>query len=199
MSDEKRLLEAELEYHERLYSGFAQKHFAKPAVRALREHMVARICRLTGAGASSRVLSLGCGIGDTELLLAPKVNEIVGVDLSPKAVRQASADAARLGASNAHFIEGTISAVAGAFDVVIAIFFLHHLADKELADVPSRLRTMLKPGVRRGCGARTRARLASLDDAPRRPSASARDSGIRNRAARMPAEAGHTALRRTGQ
>jgi hypothetical protein len=57
MSDEKRLLEAELEYHEKLYSGFAQKHFAKPAVRALREHMVARICRLTSAGASSRVLA----------------------------------------------------------------------------------------------------------------------------------------------
>ena len=161
--------------------------------------MVARICRLTGAGASSRVLSLGCGIGDTELLLAPKVNEIVGVDLSPKAVRQASADAARLGASNAHFIEGTISAVTGAFDVVIAIFFLHHLADKELADVPSRLRTMLKPGEG-AVAAHAPARDSPRSMMPR--AAHLRPLGIpaiRNRAARMPAEAGHTALRRTGQ
>lgn len=38
----------ELAYHEKLYSGFAQAHFARPAVRALRCHMVARILYLTG-------------------------------------------------------------------------------------------------------------------------------------------------------
>ena len=81
------VLERELEYHEKLYSGFAQTHFAKPAVRALRAHMVSRILDLTGAGKASRVLSLGCGIGDTELLLAPHVSEVVGLDLSPAAVR----------------------------------------------------------------------------------------------------------------
>ena len=77
--------------------GFAQSHFARPAVRALRRHMVERILRLTGAGRGSRVLSLGCGIGDTELLLAPHVAEVVGVDLSPAAIRQARADAAAPG------------------------------------------------------------------------------------------------------
>ena len=85
----------ELAYHEKLYSGFAQAHFARPAVRALRAHMAQRILEATGAGRDSRVLSLGCGIGDTELLLAPHVREIVGVDLSPAAIRQARADAAR--------------------------------------------------------------------------------------------------------
>ena len=49
----------ELEYHEKLYSGFAQSHFARPAVRALRAHMVWRILAMTGAGHASRVLSLG--------------------------------------------------------------------------------------------------------------------------------------------
>ena len=49
----------ELAYHEKLYSGFAQAHFARPAVRALRCHMVARILYLTGVGKNSRVLSLG--------------------------------------------------------------------------------------------------------------------------------------------
>src|SRR6516225_5433007 len=87
----------ELEYHEKLYSGFAQSHFACPAVRALREHLARRILAATGASSRSRVLSLGCGIGDTELLLAPRVAEIVGVDLSSAAVRQARTDAARLG------------------------------------------------------------------------------------------------------
>ena len=88
-------LDRELAYHEKLYSGFAQQHFAKAAVRELRSHMVRRILELTGAGKTSRVLSLGCGIADTELLLAPHVGEVFGIDLSPAAIRQARADASR--------------------------------------------------------------------------------------------------------
>ena len=134
----------ELAYHEKLYSGFAQSHFARPAVRALRRHMVRRILDLTGAGPHSRVLSLGCGIGDTELLLAPHVGEVVGVDLSPAAIRQARADAEKLGLPNARFEQGT--GAEGRFDAVIAIFFLHHLPDDELDQLPARLQTMLLPG-----------------------------------------------------
>ena len=137
-------LQRELEYHEKLYSGFAQTHFDRPAVRALRRHMVGRILRMTGAGAHSRVLSLGCGIGDTELLLASRVAEVVGVDLSPAAVRQARADAGRLGIANARFEEG---ATAGsAYDLVMAIFFLHHLTDQALAELPGRVKGLLAPG-----------------------------------------------------
>src|ERR1035438_3108192 len=55
----------ELAYYEKLYSGFAQAHFARPAVRALRRHMVGRIRSLTGVDSRSRVLRLGCGIGGT--------------------------------------------------------------------------------------------------------------------------------------
>ena len=139
--------ERELAYHEKLYSGFAQAHFARPAVRALRRHMADRILRLTGAGAQSRVLSLGCGIGDTELLLAPRVAEVVGIDLSPAAVRQANQDARRAGIANVRFLEG--AAAAGhtdRYDVVIAIFFLHHLSGSELADLPGQVRALLAPG-----------------------------------------------------
>ena len=134
----------ELEYHEKLYSGFAQNHFARPAVRALRAHMVRHILAVTGAGKASRVLSLGCGIGDTELLLAPHVGEVTGIDLSPAAIRQARADTAAKGIRNARFEQGT--SAEGSFDVTIAIFFLHHLPDAELAALPHRLREQLTPG-----------------------------------------------------
>jgi SAM-dependent methyltransferase len=139
-------LQREIEYHEKLYSGFAQSHFAKPAVRALREHMVRRILKLTGAGKTSRVLSLGCGIGDTELLLAPHVGELTGLDLSPSAIRQARLDSE--GVDNLQFIEGTLeSAQIGprSFDVVMAIFFLHHLPDT-VPELASQIATILKPG-----------------------------------------------------
>jgi SAM-dependent methyltransferase len=138
------VLARELAYHEKLYSGFAQAHFARPAVRALRAHMAQRILEATGAGRNSRVLSLGCGIGDTELLLAPHVREIVGVDLSPAAIRQARADAERLCIRNARFEEG--STHPGPFDAAIAIFFLHHLPDAELAALPAKLSQLLSPG-----------------------------------------------------
>jgi SAM-dependent methyltransferase len=137
--------ERELAYHEKLYSGFAQSHFARPAVRALRADMVQRILRLTGVTQRSRVLSLGCGIGDTELLLAPYVGEVVGVDLSPAAIRQARADADRIGIRNACFELGT--EVDGRFDAAIAIFFLHHLPDDELAALPHKLRAQMPEGV----------------------------------------------------
>ncbi len=134
----------ELEYHEKLYSGFAQVHFARPAVRALRADMVQRILTVTGAGKTSRVLSLGCGIGDTELLLAPHVGHVTGIDLSPAAIRQARADAAVLDICNANFER--VTRVEGQFDVVIAIFFLHHLPDAELMALPHRLLRQLTPG-----------------------------------------------------
>src|SRR5262249_16914924 len=97
--------------------------------------MVRRILAATGASPTSRVLSLGCGIGDTELLLAPHVAAITGIDLSPSAVRQARADAAQRGISNAAFLEGSLDKITLAdalFDSVIAIFFLHHVPDIEL-------------------------------------------------------------------
>ena len=136
--------ERELEYHENLYSGFAQSHFARPAVRALRAHMVRRILAATGANKRSRVLSLGCGIGDTELLLAPHVRKVTGIDLSPQAIRQARADARILGIRNVRFEQGT--RIEGRFDVAIAIFVLHHLPDDELVLLPHLLREQLTPG-----------------------------------------------------
>jgi len=144
--DDRAILESELRYHDQLYSGFAQSHFARPAVRALRAHSALRITSLTGLSPESRVLSVGCGIGDTELLLAPAVAEITGVDLSGAGVRQARADAQRLGIPNAHFVEGTLSAIDGCFDAVIAIFFLHHLPDRALAEFPRDVARRLKPG-----------------------------------------------------
>jgi SAM-dependent methyltransferase len=143
--------ERELAYYEDLYSGFAQRHFAKPAVAAFRRYLAGRILRATGVGSGSRVLSLGCGIGDTELLIAPHVGEIIGVDLSPKAIAQARADASRAQAPNTRFEAGdwrNMVAKYGRFDLVLGIFFLHHLSDNELAAAPRELAQVLRPGGR---------------------------------------------------
>jgi SAM-dependent methyltransferase len=113
-------------------------------VRALRRHMAERILALSGAGPQARVLSLGCGIGDTELLLAPHVGAVTGIDLSRAAVQQARADAARMGIANAWFEQGTIAQ--GRYDLVIAVYLLHHLSDPELAELPGKVKDLLAPG-----------------------------------------------------
>ncbi|MBK9167127.1 MAG: methyltransferase domain-containing protein [Bryobacterales bacterium] len=108
--------------------------------------MVRRLLTVSGAGPGSRVLSLGCGIGDTELLLAPHVGSVTGIDLSPSAIRQARADASAAGIRNAEFIEGAFEHLDGAFDFAFGVFFLHHLPDASLDAFPERIASLLAPG-----------------------------------------------------
>ena len=108
--------------------------------------MVERILRLTGAGKHSRVLELGVRHrrhGTSSL--APHVKEVVGVDLSPagKSGRRAPTRR-RLRIDNARFEED--SEVDGQFDVVMAIFFLHHLPDEDLAELPGKCVRDSAPG-----------------------------------------------------
>ncbi len=115
--------------------------------------MVRRILEATGAGPESRVLSLGCGIGDTELLLAPHVGSVTGVDVSPAAIRQAREDARLAGLTNVEFVEASADQAGfkaasfdAGFDVIIGIFFLHHLPDAELGKLARSVGEWLKPG-----------------------------------------------------
>lgn len=143
-----RMLEKEREYYDDLYSGFAQQHFAKPAVVAFRNHLVKRMVRLTGANRSSRVLSLGSGTGDTELLLAPYVASVTGIDISPRGVEHATQTAAGLGIRNVSFLLAGMdddSLEPESFDIVIGVFFLHHLPESIDDRLPRRIHELLKP------------------------------------------------------
>ena len=143
------VLERERQYHERLYSGKAQQRFAQAAVREFRAHLCGHILRATGLGAGARVLSAGCGIGDQEIAMAPRVASVTGVDLSPAGIREARGAAAAAGATNATFVEGTLDTAELAphsFDLLIAIFFLHHLPDAALREMPRQAARLLAPG-----------------------------------------------------
>lgn len=145
------MLARERAHHDRLYSGFAQVHFAKPAVAAFRRHFARRFAARVQPPAGARVLSAGCGIGDFELLIAPLVGFVEGFDLSPPAIEEARAAAARSGAGNVRFECGDYESVEfppHSFDVVLAKFFLHHLDASAQSAFAQRARIWLKPG---GC------------------------------------------------
>lgn len=137
-------LQTELRHHEELYSGFAQAHFARPAVRAFRRDLVDRIVAAAGLWQDARVLSLGCGIGDTELLLAERVAHVHGFDLSPKGIEEAR----RRARPNTTFEVASMEEFqpgAERFDAAIAIFFLHHMAGS-LPAALGRIAAWVKPG-----------------------------------------------------
>ena len=140
------VLRREVEYHEELYSGEAQALFRKAAVKRLRRHMVDRIVRLCQISPQSRVLSLGCGIGDTELLLAKHCRELVGLDISPKGIEQARRDSEAAGVANTQFLVGSVEKAEGPFDAVIGIFFLHHLPPEMFVQTMAAVSQLLTPG-----------------------------------------------------
>lgn len=143
------VLQRELAYYEDLYSTYGPSLFAQPAVVLFREYLARRILRATGVGQASRVLSIGCGIGDTELLLGPHVAHVTGVDLSPAAIAEARRAASARSITNVQFVAGSWQSAAlgeEPFDAVVAIFFLHHLPDQDLAAFPIQLQRLLRPG-----------------------------------------------------
>jgi SAM-dependent methyltransferase len=119
-------------------------------VVAFRRHLVNRIVSKCGLDASSRVLSVGCGLGDTELMIAPRIAHLRGIDIADAGIAEARAAAQRAGLSNVQFDVAMLEDLpaAQAYDAVLAVFFLHHLPDDVLAAAPARLAGLLKPGGR---------------------------------------------------
>jgi SAM-dependent methyltransferase len=142
-------LEREQAHYDEAYGSYIPEMFAQPAVVQFRRYLIKKILRATGAGERSRVFSIGCGIGDTELLLAPHVSHITGVDLSEKAIAIARGTGSARGINNVHFVCGSWqSAEIGTepIDIVIAIFFLHHLSAADLQAFPLKLASVLRHG-----------------------------------------------------
>lgn len=141
------VLDRELAYYESAYSSYIPGLFAQAAVVQFRHYLVRRILGATGAGPQSRVLSIGCGIGDTELLLAPHVAHVTAVDLSPAAIGEAQRAATARAISNVDFVAGswqTSQLIGAPFDIVVGIFFLHHLPVQDLHAFPGQLKKVLR-------------------------------------------------------
>jgi SAM-dependent methyltransferase len=95
-----------------------------------------------------RVLSIGCGDGLFESLLAPFAESVVGIDLSDEAVARARARASALGLRNAEFRCVPLSELRWdeGFDAVVCLAFLHHVPEAELPDLLARVYAHLRPG-----------------------------------------------------
>ncbi len=79
----------------------------------------------------TRFLELGCGTSTLALSLAPEIKELVGLDISPSAVELSRKNAAELGVTNAHFVEGDCLNVPwkNEFDIVWSQGLMEHFDD----------------------------------------------------------------------
>ncbi len=80
-----------------------------------------------------RVLDLGCGTGKQLLLLAPRAEEVWGLDISAESLRQAEGRCARAGLANVRFLRQSIEHLPAEDGSVDAIFsygdVISHLHD----------------------------------------------------------------------
>lgn len=91
-----------------------------------------------------KVLDIGCGVGSISLYVADKGNEVLGIDISEKAVNAAQRSAEILGVKNASFkaINFLDTDLQEKFDFIIFNNVIEHLPDDESA--PQKIYKLLE-------------------------------------------------------
>ena len=119
-----------------------------PAGDKLRWRRELDLLRRARPGGLGSVLSLGCGRGWFEALLAGHADHVVGIDLSPESIEDAEALAASQGITNIEFICADVGSfeLEGSFDTVLCVAFLHHLSDRECLELLVRIHRHLREG-----------------------------------------------------
>ena len=137
--------DGEIAFFERIYGSQAY-HPVGWRLRLARE--LSSLRRAAGEVRLQRVLSLGCGDGEFELMLAPFAEEITALDISPPAIDIAKRNAARAGINNVDFQCLPLSELSWdrQFDAVICLAFLHHVPEEDLSDLLRQAFAHLKPG-----------------------------------------------------
>lgn len=111
-----------------------ERFFEREGFRQLVAWNVAAFRRMVPLRSDMRVLSIGAGLGDYELALAPLVAHITAVELSETATATARERLAAAGIGNVTVITGPIDTQTfdpGAFEVVYAMGVFHHFLPEQ--------------------------------------------------------------------
>jgi len=144
---------AELKQTEAKEIAFFDKYYENGAYhptgwRLRLEREVGSLRKVMRKGTLGRVLSLGCGDGQFELLLAPWAQQVVGLDISAQAIEIAQRQQIRQGITNVEFRCLSFADLRWEeqFDTIICLAFLHHVPESELPQLLRQCFDHLKPG-----------------------------------------------------
>lgn len=129
-------------YRDQRYHPFGWRLRMERDLRVLREAV--------GGRSLGRTLSIGCGDGAFELLLAPHAESVLGVDLSPEAIDAAERERAAQGVANVSFRCASFRELPWdeRFDTIVCLAFLHHVPEPELPGFLRDCHAHLEPGGR---------------------------------------------------
>jgi 2-polyprenyl-3-methyl-5-hydroxy-6-metoxy-1,4-benzoquinol methylase len=135
----------EIEFFARYYAEQAY-HPTGSRLKLARDLRAVR--RAAGARGLGRVLSIGCGDGEFERMLAPHSERVTGIDLSPEAIGIASRLAQQQALANVEFYCRSFATHewTETFDTIACVAFLHHVPEAELPDLLRRIHGRLAPG-----------------------------------------------------
>jgi 2-polyprenyl-3-methyl-5-hydroxy-6-metoxy-1,4-benzoquinol methylase len=135
----------EIEFFARYYAEQAY-HPTGSRLKLARDLRVLR--RAAGARGLGRVLSIGCGDGEFERMLAPCSEHVTAIDLSPEAIAIAKRLAERERVPNLEFrcVSFAAHEWTDAFDTIVCVAFLHHVPAAELPELLRRIHDRLAPG-----------------------------------------------------
>jgi SAM-dependent methyltransferase len=108
---------------------------------------LAALIDMLPAAPGQRWLEVACGPGIIARALAPRVGEVVGIDLTPAMIEVARAEAAAAGLGNLRFVEGDATALPFAdasFDGAVTRFSLHHMP--EAGRCVAEMARVVRPG-----------------------------------------------------
>jgi 2-polyprenyl-3-methyl-5-hydroxy-6-metoxy-1,4-benzoquinol methylase len=137
--------EGEIAFFERLYAE-GLYHPVGWRLRLARE--LKSLLRAADGIPLNRVLSIGCGDGQFELMLAPHVEQITALDISQQAIEIARRNAGRAKVENVDFQCLALSDLSwdSQFDAVICLAFLHHVPEEDMPELLGQAFAHLKPG-----------------------------------------------------
>lgn len=131
------------------FAQYARAYTASPSHRSGRD--LDRLVALLDPRGHERLLDVATASGHTALALAPRVREVVGLDLTPAMAAEFAAEARARGFPAARFVVGDVEAIpfpAASFDLVTCRRAAHHFPD-----IPRALAEMARvlcPGGRLG-------------------------------------------------
>ena len=100
---------------------------------------------------SHRVVDLGAGSGFLTLAFAPRVADVLAVDISPAMLELLARQADEQGLTGIRCLATDLAALAlseASVDVIVSSYALHHLVDGEKRALVERAGSWLKPGGR---------------------------------------------------